>query len=59
MAPVGAMRDRQCPVELPLGDGVTRHFRSPEDAFLLLDGIRSGSDPFDIVAEMERRDDAY
>ncbi len=37
----------------PLGRVVTRHFLSPTDAFRLLDGIRKGLDPYDIVAEME------
>lgn len=46
-------------MELPLGDAVTRHVRSPADAFLLLDGIGSGYDPFDNDAEMERRDEEY
>jgi helicase len=40
-----------------LGEAVTRHFLSPDDAFLLLDGIRKGSDPFDVVAEMELQDE--
>ena len=40
----------------PLGRAVTRHFLSPGDAFVLLDGIRKGSDPYDLVAEMELRD---
>jgi len=31
--------------------------RSPDDAFLLLDGIRKGEDPYDIVGTMELRDD--
>jgi helicase len=31
--------------------------RSPDDAFLLLDGIRKGDDPYEIVATMELRDD--
>ncbi|SFL27219.1 helicase [Halogranum rubrum] len=37
----------------PLGRVVTRHFLSPKDAFRMLDGIRTGLDPYDIVAEME------
>ena len=36
-----------------LGWAVARHFLSPEDAFLMLDGIRKGKDPFDIVADVE------
>jgi hypothetical protein len=31
--------------------------RSSDDAFLLLDGIRKGDDPYEIVATMELRDD--
>ncbi|MFB6309467.1 MAG: DEAD/DEAH box helicase, partial [Haloarculaceae archaeon] len=41
----------------PLGRAVTRHFLAPDEAFQLLDGIRKGSDPYDIVAEMELRED--
>jgi helicase len=41
----------------PLGRAVTRHFLSPDDAFLLLDGIRKGLDPYDIVADVELRED--
>jgi helicase len=41
----------------PLGDAVCRHFLAPGDAFFLLDCIRKGLDPFDIVAEMELRDE--
>jgi len=37
----------------PLGRAVTAHFLSPDDAFRLLDGIRKGLDPYEIVAEME------
>ncbi|WP_181687281.1 DEAD/DEAH box helicase [Halorhabdus salina] len=41
----------------PMGRAVTRHFLSPDRAFLLLDGIRKGMDPFDIVADAELADD--
>jgi helicase len=41
----------------PLGRAVTRHFLSPDDAFLLLDGIRRGEDPYGIVADMELREE--
>jgi len=41
----------------PLGRAVTRHFLSPDEAFLMLDGVRKGLDPYDVVAEMELRDD--
>lgn len=35
----------------PLGQAVARHFLSPRTAFCLLDGIRSGNDPYEIVAD--------
>ncbi|WP_299335910.1 DEAD/DEAH box helicase [Haloplanus sp.] len=41
----------------PLGRAVTRHFLAPDDAFAILDRIRTGLDPSDIVAELELRDD--
>jgi helicase len=41
----------------PLGRAVTRHFLSPDEAFLLLDGVRKGRDPYDVVADMELRED--
>jgi helicase len=41
----------------PLGRAVTRHFLAPDEAFQLLDGIRKGLDPYDIVAEMELREE--
>ena len=37
----------------PLGRAVCTHFLAPDDAFRILDGIRSGVDPYGIVAEME------
>jgi helicase len=40
----------------PLGRAVTSHFLSPGDAFALLDGIRQGESPYDLVARMEKRD---
>jgi helicase len=40
-----------------LGWAVTRHFLSPDEAFLMVDGIRKGHDPFDVVAEMELNDE--
>ncbi|MFB6164024.1 MAG: DEAD/DEAH box helicase [Haloarculaceae archaeon] len=42
----------------PLGRAVTRHFLAPDEAFLLLDGIRKGRDPERIVADMELREEA-
>ncbi|MFW6321476.1 MAG: DEAD/DEAH box helicase, partial [Halohasta sp.] len=41
----------------PLGRVVTRHFLSPDDAFRLLDGIRKGLHPYEIVAEGELADE--
>ena len=41
----------------PLGRVVTRHFLSPDDAFRLLDGIREGLTPYEIVAEQELADE--
>jgi helicase len=41
----------------PLGRAVTTHFLSPKQAFLILDGIRKGADPFDLVADVELIDE--
>ncbi len=41
----------------PLGRAVAEHFLAPDDAFRILDSIRAGSDPFDVVAEMELAED--
>jgi len=41
----------------PLGRAVTRHFLSPDDAFALLDGIRTGTSAYDLVARMELREE--
>ena len=40
----------------PLGRAVTEHFLSPGDAFALLDGIRQGESPYNLVARMAQRD---
>jgi helicase len=40
----------------PLGRAVTSHFLSPKDAFRILDGIRAGADPYDLVGELELAD---
>ena len=40
-----------------LGRAVTRHFLSPDEAFLILDSVRKGNDPFDIVADLELQDE--
>lgn len=37
----------------PLGRAVAIHFLTPDEAFIILDGIKGGKDPFDIVAERE------
>jgi helicase len=41
----------------PLGRAVTTHFLSPTEAFLILDGIRKGEHPYDLVADVELMDD--
>jgi helicase len=41
----------------PLGRAVTEHFLAPDDAFRLLDAIRRGADPSEIVAEAELADE--
>ncbi|WP_049902492.1 DEAD/DEAH box helicase [Halococcus agarilyticus] len=41
----------------PLGRAVTRHFLEPSVAFTMLDGIRKGTDPYDVVADVELRDE--
>ena len=40
-----------------MGQAVTRHFLSPDDAFRLLDAIRDGLSPYEIVAEQELADE--
>ncbi|MFB6120035.1 MAG: DEAD/DEAH box helicase [Halobacteriaceae archaeon] len=40
-----------------LGRAVTRHFLSPEESFQILDGVRKGRDPFDVVADLELDDE--
>mgnify|MGYP000400992483 FL=1 len=39
-----------------LGRAVCRHFLSPTDAFLILDQIRKAADPYEVVAELELRE---
>ncbi|QIB73006.1 DEAD/DEAH box helicase [Halogeometricum borinquense] len=41
----------------PLGQAVCRHFLAPKDAFRILDGIRQGLSPYELVAEMELAED--
>jgi len=36
-----------------LGQAVCRHFLAPDEAFTMLDGVRKGSHPYDIVADLE------
>ncbi|MFB6219375.1 MAG: DEAD/DEAH box helicase, partial [Halobacteriaceae archaeon] len=40
----------------PLGDAVARYFLSPDEAFTILEGVRAGTDPYDIVADLELDD---
>ena len=40
----------------PLGRAVTEHFLTPEVAFAMLDAVRRGVDPYELVAEIELRD---
>ncbi|RQG89154.1 DEAD/DEAH box helicase [Natrarchaeobius halalkaliphilus] len=41
----------------PLGRVVTEHFLEPDEAFALLDGIRKGAHPYDLIADIELRED--
>jgi helicase len=41
----------------PLGRTVSKHFLSPERAFVMLEGIRGGDDPYDIVGDLELLDE--
>lgn len=41
----------------PLGRVVTTHFLAPDEAFKMLDGIRKGATPFEIVADLELHED--
>ena len=41
----------------PLGRAVTRHFLSPTAAFVILDGVREGTDPIGILADLELFDE--
>ena len=40
----------------PLGRAVAAHFLSPREAFTLLEGIRRGDEPFELVSSIERLD---
>ncbi len=41
----------------PLGRAVTEHFLKPGEAFALIDGIRKDAHPYELIAEMELRDE--
>ena len=41
----------------PLGRAITEHFLEPSEAFAILGAIRSGTDPYELVAEIELRDE--
>ncbi|NGM68565.1 DEAD/DEAH box helicase [Natronolimnobius sp. AArcel1] len=41
----------------PLGEVVTRHFLNPGEAFTLIDGIRKDAHPYELIADIELRDD--
>ena len=41
----------------PLGRAVCRHFLAPDEAFRILDAVRKGTDPYDLVADLELYDD--
>jgi len=41
----------------PVGRAVTEHFLAPAEAFRLLDAVRRGASPYEIVAETELADD--
>ncbi|MFC4541076.1 DEAD/DEAH box helicase [Halosolutus amylolyticus] len=41
----------------PLGRVVTEHFLDPGEAFTLLDGIRKDAHPYDLIADLELRDE--
>jgi helicase len=38
-----------------LGRAITEHFLEPDEAFAMLDAIRKGTDPYELVAEIELR----
>lgn len=39
-----------------LGRAVTTHFLSPDEAFVLLDGLRQGTSPYEVVADLALMD---
>ncbi|GGL48553.1 DEAD/DEAH box helicase [Halocalculus aciditolerans] len=40
----------------PLGRVVTTHFLDPDEAFLIIDDLRKDLDPFDIIADLELKE---
>jgi helicase len=40
-----------------LGRAVCRHFLAPDEAFVMLDGIRKGRHPYEVVADVELMDE--
>ncbi|WP_049922295.1 DEAD/DEAH box helicase [Halopiger djelfimassiliensis] len=40
----------------PLGRVITEHFLDPDEAFVLLDGIRKDAHPYELIADLELRD---
>ncbi|MFW6384688.1 MAG: DEAD/DEAH box helicase [Halodesulfurarchaeum sp.] len=41
----------------PLGRAVTTHFLDPPSAFVILNGVRRGDDPYEIVSDIELREE--
>ncbi len=41
----------------PLGRAVTEHFLAPDEAFTILDAVRAGSDSYELVAQLELRNE--
>jgi helicase len=41
----------------PMGQVVCRHFLAPDEAFVMLDGIRKGRHPYEVVADVELMDE--
>jgi len=41
----------------PLGRVITEHFLNPGEAFMLIDGIRKDAHPYELIADLELRED--
>jgi helicase len=41
----------------PLGRSVCRHFLGPDEAFVMLDAVRKGKHPYEVVADVELMDE--